>query len=301
MDGTELEVRREEAGERLDAWLAARLPELSRARAKALIGRGLVRVNGYKARKGRSLQAGDRVVLDARPGPTDFHAAPNEALDLLVRFECDRFVVIEKPAGVPSHPLREEELGTVANFLVARYPEMRSVGYRNREPGLVHRLDTNTSGLLLAARTREAFETLRSALAAGAIDKHYLARCQGVVDAPAIIDAPIANDPRNRAKVRACSDSRDADRFGARPAKTEVVASRPAPGGSLVELVANHARRHQIRVHLASIGHPLLGDTLYGGPPHDPPGHHLLHASMIRVEDVTVESRDWSYGDSHIQ
>jgi 23S rRNA pseudouridine1911/1915/1917 synthase len=297
MEGTELEVRHEEAGERLDAWLAARVPELSRARAKALIEGGLVRVNGYKARKGRALEAGDRVVLDARPGPTDFHAAPDEALELPVRFECDRFVIIEKPAGAPSHPLREEELGTVANFLVARYPEMKHVGYRKREPGIVHRLDTNTSGLMLAARTRAAFETLRAALAAGAIEKHYLARCQGVLDAPVVIDAPIANDPRNRAKVRACTDPRDVARLGARSARTEVVASRPATGGSLVELVANHARRHQIRAHLASIGHPLLGDTLYGGPPHDPPGHHLLHASMIRVEDITVESHDWPYGD----
>lgn len=295
MEGVELQVRGEEAGERLDAWLVSRFPELSRARVKTLIAEGSVRVNGRRAPKGTALQTGDRVTLDAPPRPTDFHAAPDEGVGLKIRFESDRFVVVEKPAGIASHPLREGEIGTVANFLVARYPEMRDVGYRKREPGIVHRLDTNTSGLMLAARTCEVFDALRAALVAGEIEKHYLARCRGLVGAPAVIAAPIAHDPRNRAKVRVCTDAREAERLGARHARTHIVESRPAPHGSLVELVANHARRHQIRVHLASIGHPLLGDTLYGGPAHHPPGHHLLHASMIRVDDVTVESADWVY------
>jgi 23S rRNA pseudouridine1911/1915/1917 synthase len=291
----ELEIEGEEAGERLDVFLARRIPELSRARAKVLIETGEVRVDGRRVKKSYALAAGDRVTLENPPSPADFHAAPDSSLALEVLLETDSYVVVDKQAGVPSHPLREGELGTLAGALVARYPEMRGVGYRKREPGILHRLDSGTSGLMLAARNQQTFDQLRRMLRAGEIEKKYLARCVGVVPAPMVIDTPIATDPRDRRKVRVCTDPREVKRLGAQSARTEVLSSTPAEHGSLVELRANNARRHQIRVHLASIGHPLLGDSLYGGPPLD---HHLLHATSLRVGTLSITTSIWNYATS---
>jgi 23S rRNA pseudouridine1911/1915/1917 synthase len=139
--------------------------------------------------------------------------------------------------------------------------------------------------VLLAARDAPTFEALRAQFRAGDIHKHYLARCIGAVPAPTVIDTPIAKDPRDRRKVRACSDPREAKRLRASPARSEVVTSAPAEHGCLVTVRASDARRHQIRVHLASIGHPLLGDTLYGGPGLEGLCRHLLHAVAIRFTD----------------
>jgi 23S rRNA pseudouridine1911/1915/1917 synthase len=294
----ELEIEEEAAGERLDGLLPRRIPELSRARAKAMIEAGEVLVNGRRVKKSHLLASGDRVTLAQLPAPVDFHATPDPDLQIEVLFENDRYVVVDKPAGVPSHPLKEGETGTLAGALVARYPEMRGVGYRKREPGIVHRLDTDTSGVMLAARDPRSFEALRRRLHAGEIEKRYLARCVGAVRAPAILDAAIANDPRDRRKVRVCTDPREIKRLHARPAITEVLESLPAPHGSLVELRANNARRHQVRAHLASIGHPLLGDPLYGGPRLLRPAHHLLHASYLKIGSAPRIVSHWNHMDS---
>jgi 23S rRNA pseudouridine1911/1915/1917 synthase len=260
--------------------LARRVPELSRARAKRLIEEGVVRVDGRRVKKSYTVSVGDRVTLGSLPGPVDFYAAPDPDLSLDVLVENVGYVVVAKPAGVPSHPLKEGEVGTLAGALVAHYPEMRDVGYSKREPGILHRLDNDTSGVMLAARDQATFDALRQQLEAGEIEKRYLARCQGIVRAPLIIDTPIANDPRDSRKVRVCTDPREIKRLRAQPATTEVLTSTPAEHGSLIEVRANNARRHQIRAHLASIGHPLLGDALYGGPS---PGRHLLHAVSIQL------------------
>lgn len=291
----ELEIEEEEAGGRLDVLLARRVPGLSRARAKALIEQGEVRVDGRRVKKSHALIAGERVTVDRLPAPADFHAASDPDLAIEVMYETDGYVLVDKPAGIPSHPLREGELHTLAGALVARYPEMRGVGYRKREPGILHRLDTDTSGLMLAARDRESFAELRRMLQAGEIEKRYLARCVGVVAAPIVIDTAIASDPRDRRKVRACSDPREIKRLGAQVARTEVLRSSEAAHGSLVEVRADHARRHQIRAHLASLGHPLLGDPLYGGPELEEPKHHLLHASSVRVGVEAPVVSAWKY------
>lgn len=293
MPAVELEIEEGEAGERIDVLVARRFPEISRARAKVLIEKGEVRVDGRRVKKSYALAVGDRVTLESLPGPVDFHAAPDPSLALEILLETDEYVIVDKPAGIPSHPLKEGELGTLAGALVARYPEMRGVGYSKREPGILHRLDTDTSGLMLAARDEETFDELRRMLQAGEIEKRYLARCTGIVPAPIIIDTPIANDPRDRRKVRVCTNPREIKRLGAQAARTEVLSSTPATHGSLIEVRANNARRHQIRAHLASIGHPLLGDPLYGGPPHPP--HHLLHASTLRVGTGSPVVSPWNH------
>jgi len=297
MPAAELEIGEDDAGERVDVVLARRIRDLSRARAKALIEEGAVRVDGRRVKKSYIVATGDRVTLDSLPEPVDFYAAPDPDLPLVVLLEAQGYVVVDKPAGAPSHPLREDELGTLAGALVARYPEMRNVGYSRREPGILHRLDTDTSGVMLAARDQETFDALRRQLQAGEIEKRYLARCQGIVPAPIVIDTPIANDPRDRRKVRACTDPREIKRLQAQPARTEVLRSTPAPQGSLVEVSANNARRHQIRAHLASIGHPLLGDPLYGGPALERKGH-LLHAASIKIGTLSTTTTPWNHTSS---
>jgi 23S rRNA pseudouridine1911/1915/1917 synthase len=292
MSELELEAREEDEGARLDVVLVRRIEGLGRAGAKRIIEEGKVEVDRRRRAKGYRVSAGERITVSELPSPSDFYCEPDPDLPLVVLFENDRFVIVDKAAGTPSHPLHEGERGTLTGALVARYPEMREVGYRKREPGIVHRLDTGTSGLVIAARTEEAFESLRDMLRAGQIEKRYLARCVGDVVAPQTIDAPIANDPNNERRVRVCTDPREIKRLAAAPATTEVLTSRPAPLGSLVEVRANHARRHQVRAHLASIGHPLLGDPLYGGPELPNTPHHLLHASAIRI-DTTWTTSPW--------
>jgi len=297
MSEVELEMGEDDAGLRVDVVLARRIPELSRARAKALIDEGGVRVDGRRVKKSYTVAVGNRVTLETLPGPVDFYASPDPDFPLEVLFETEGYVVVDKPAGAPSHPLKESEVGTLAGALVARYPEMRDVGYRKREPGILHRLDNDTSGVMLAARDQKTFDALRRQLQAGEIEKTYLARCRGIVPAPLVIDTPIASDPHDRRKVRSCTDPREIKRLRAQPAKTEVLSSIPAPHGSLVEIRANNAHRHQIRVHLASIGHPLLGDPLYGGPPLQQPGH-LLHAFSLRVGTLSTITTPWNHTDS---
>ena len=259
---------------------------MSRAKAKRLTADGAVRVNGRRARKGDRVNAGERVALESDPQPTDFPASPDPDAPLEVVYEDADLVIVNKPADMPCHPLRPDERGTLAGALVARYPEMAGIGHAAREPGIIHRLDNDTTGLVIAARTAEAFTALRGLLDAGAIDKRYRALCMGTVRAPQMIDAPLAHDPADRRAMVAVLDERDVDRLRARPASTEVLQSEPRlrPDGSsisLVEVRARSARRHQVRAHLAAFGHPLVGDVLYGGPED---GRHRLHASRVTFD-----------------
>jgi 23S rRNA pseudouridine1911/1915/1917 synthase len=165
--------------------------------------------------------------------------------------------------------------------MVARYPEMAAVGYRPREPGLVHRLDTQTSGLLLAARSAAAFTALKAALASGALHKRYLALCQDHgLSAQGSIERPIGPDPRRPERVLV-HDVLPSDGY-ARSALTHFRVLERRGGLLLLELEAAHAVRHQIRAHLASAGHPILGDVIYGSGHYPGLGErHALHASYI--------------------
>ena len=166
MPAHEFEAAAEDDGQRLDVVLARRVEALSRARAKSLIESGRVEVEGRRRAKNHRLSAGDRVVIAELPASNDFYCEPDPELPLEVLTETEHFVVVDKAAGVPSHPLRAGERGTLAGALVARYPEMRDIGYGKREPGILHRLDTGTSGVMLAARTSDAFDELRDLLRA---------------------------------------------------------------------------------------------------------------------------------------
>lgn len=280
----ELQVVEEDAGSRLDVVLVRRVEGMSRAKARRMIEDGMVRVNGRRARKGVRLAAGDRVELEEMPTPADFPAVPDPTLPLVVRYEDAHLVIVDKPAGLPTHPLRPDERKTLASALLARYPEMANVGYAQREPGILHRLDNDTSGLVVAARSARAFDALRAILATGAMDKRYAALVAGKVE-PMVIDAPIAPHPSDPRRVHACLDPLDRRRAKARPAETEILRSDPVGAShSLLEVRASVAVRHQIRAHLAAIGHPLVGDWLYGGPAFPSLERHFLHASRLRFE-----------------
>jgi len=277
----EFDTDADDSGKRLDVVLVRHVEGMSRSRARELTTNGKVRVNGRIARKSDLVAVGDRIALAELPRARDFAAAPDPSLELVVLHEDRWVIVVDKPAGVATHPLREGELGTAAGALVARYPEMAGVGYAAREPGIVHRLDTDTSGVLLAARDTPTFEALREALKNGGIEKRYKALCAGAISAPQTISIPLAPHPKDRRRVIACAHERDVARYNPRPAVTELLAAEAAGDLTLVELIARTAGRHQIRVHLAALGHPLAGDTLYEGP--EIPGltRHFLHASEI--------------------
>lgn len=280
----ELEIEPGEAGMRLDVVLVRRVPRMSRAKAREMVEAGAIRVNGRSPRKGLRLAPGDRVVLARAPAPSDFHARPDPRLPLAIVYEDAWIVVIDKPAGVPSHPLREHEVGTVASALVARYPETSGVGYRLREPGILHRLDTDTSGLLIAARDELTFATLRAALKEGRMDKRYLALVDGRVSAPRAIELAIAPHPRDSRRVVTLEAEQAMQLKGARAARTEIVSAEPSGVYTKVEVAASHATRHQVRAHLAAIGHPLVGDALYGGSALPGLSRHFLHASRIAFD-----------------
>lgn len=263
--------------DRLDRALA-RAFAVSRGRAMEWIAEDRVRVDGRRAAKGLPVGPGAR--LTVRVPPPDA-PAPQPELAIRIVHADAHVVVADKPAGMPSHPLRPGETGTAANALVGRFPELSQVGPSPREGGLVHRLDTDTSGLLLAARTAAAHALLRAQFTARSVEKGYLALAAGEIHASGEVDLPLAHDPHDARKVRAASDPEYAALHGARPALTRFAPLERRGGFTLLEVEIATGVLHQIRAHLAFIGHPLAGDALYGGP--DLPGlrRHFLHAARL--------------------
>jgi 23S rRNA pseudouridine1911/1915/1917 synthase len=277
-------------GERLDKAAAKLATGMSVARLKRAIEEGHVRVDGRRRPKGAAVAKGETITIATAgvAAPGDPAIAEPEAA-LAVRFEAASVLVVDKPAGQPTAPLRAGERGTLANALVGRYGELAGVGYGPREPGILHRLDTFTSGLLVVARTTGAFAALRAALQEGRIAKKYLLMCasEGLADEGTIAH-PLANHPKDQRRVLACIHPRDIMRYAPRAATTRYRVLERGPQYALVEAVAEKALRHQIRVHFASIGFPLVGDELYGST--EAVGtdastrRHALHASHVSFD-----------------
>lgn len=283
MPTLEFKVPAELEGERLDRAAAKLATGLSRARVKKAIDDGAVRVNGRVRRKGEVVSAGDTIsIVEDKVASPDSPAVPTPEAPLVVAFEGEGVLVLDKPAGQPTAPLRANEVGTLANALVGRFPELAGVGYGVREPGIVHRLDTDTSGLVIAARSQPAFDVLRDALRDGRIEKKYLLVCDEAELADSgTIEIPIANHPKDSRRVYACVHPRDVMRYAPRPASTRYEVKTRAHGLALVEVDVSKALRHQIRVHFSAIGHPLVGDALYGGKLVEGLSRHALHASRV--------------------
>ena len=274
-----------EAGMRLDKLLCGKLPGIGRATVKRLFVDArvrLVREGGSTRRAAKGDVAAEGQVVEVDVAVTDVTAVPDPDAPLTVVLETDQIVVMDKPAGQPTAPLAPGERGALANALLARYPDVASCGFSPREPGLCHRLDTGTSGLVLAARSAPVFEVLTKALKDGRLDKRYylLVLADGLPES-GTIDIPIAAHPKDRRRVLPCLHPRDVDRNNPRAATTTWTKIREHGPLALVEARAPRALRHQIRAHLSAIGHPLIGDALYGGDMSFGLARHALHAQRI--------------------
>ncbi|MFN0151349.1 MAG: RluA family pseudouridine synthase [bacterium] len=281
---------------RLDRFLAGCFPAISRTECARLIASGAVRIDGRAARKGDTLAGGETITLPRPHERGEWTIITEPDAPLVLIHEDDALLAIEKPPGVPCHPLRPDERGTIANALVARFPSQAAIGLP-LEGGLVHRLDTGTSGVLVAARTAEAYARLRAVWSEGSVEKVYLAIVEGRVAQAGVIDAALAQHARSARRMVLAS------RTTARGTLAAHTAFEPlrAPSGStassvrtLLRIVIREGRRHQIRVHLASIGHPVAGDDVYGARASAPRlalhAHRVVFAHPISGDRVAIES-----------
>jgi 23S rRNA pseudouridine1911/1915/1917 synthase len=246
------------AGWRLDRALAAALPTLSRERLKALIRGGAVEAEGRPVRDPAQKVRGDELFLLAVPEPEPAHNEPQD-IPLRIIFEDEHLLVVDKPAGLVVHPAAGNRDGTLVNALLHHCgASLSGIGGVAR-PGIVHRIDKDTSGLLVVAKTDVAHEGLAKQFAAHSIDRRYLAIVSGVPKAgEGVIDAPLARSAANRKKIAIVEGGRG------KRAVTRWRRLEPLAGAALVECRLETGRTHQVRVHMASIGHPLLGDPVYG-------------------------------------
>ena len=279
------------SGERLDRHLLNAYPWLDRATVETLLAAGQIRLDGRPAKKGARLSAGD--VLDCRdvPEPADLRLRPNPDLPLPIAYEDDHVLALDKPAGMPTHPLRFAETDTLANALVARFPALAEIGDDRLFPALLHRLDTQTSGLVLAAKTAAAYAHLRAQFRRFTVQKHYLALVHGVVGAPGRLAAPLTHQTRSPCKMAV---ARNPDQVPPRDlfaAETSWVPLETGAEYSLLDVTIYTGVTHQIRCHLAAAGHPIAGDALYGSPLAAP--RHWLHAArLICTHPATGKSLD---------
>lgn len=247
------------AGERLDR-IVSLMADISRSDAAATIRAGGVRVDGAISDSGKErLREGSTIAIDESFIPVDQPPSADPGIDVHVVFEDDDVIVVDKPAGLVVHPAAGHSDGTLVNGLLARYPEIALLGESNR-PGIVHRLDQGTSGLLVVARSPRAYERLVEMLAHREVSRSYLALVWGVPESDDFtIDAPIARDPRDPLRMAVVPSGKDS--------RTHVVVLErfAEPDMALLECELETGRTHQIRVHLRAIGHPVVADAVYGG------------------------------------
>ncbi len=270
------------APERLDKFLIRQFPESGRGYWRERLEE-TVRVDGKKAAKGRMLAGGETLELSEPPPAADAAFAANPDLSLKVLFEDEHLLAVDKPADLPCHPLRIGESRTLAQAVLARYPAQRSLRPA-REAGLVYRLDNETSGVVLFARHPEALKALRRLSRSGGMSKIYLALVEGSVSQAGVVRFPIAHHPKNPRKMLAVTPERESEGLRARPAETTFEPVAEHGGRTLLRVAIKVGNRHQIRVHLAALGHPIVGDALYGAGPRRGLSRHWLHASEIRFE-----------------
>ncbi len=244
----------DETGVRLDKFVGDRCPELSRTHAQKLIGDGDITVNGQPAKVSLRLNTGDRVRI-AIPPELPSPLSP-EDIPLTILYEDDDLLVVDKPAGLAVHPSPGHPGHTLVNAVLAHFPPLSDVGDSLR-PGVVHRLDKDTSGVMLVAKNRVAHEKLAGQFQARTVNKAYLVLVKGrLTPENGAIEADIGRDPRNRQRMAVVSQGRES--------RTDYRVLRYIGGYSLLEITPATGRTHQIRVHLAAIGFPVVGDATYG-------------------------------------
>ncbi len=274
-------------GVRLDQFLVSVLPEQSRSQIQRLIKEGHVRVEGREAKSNQAVKKGQAMTVDI-PEPIAPLPQP-EALPLPIMYQDHDIIVVDKPAGMVVHPAAGHESGTLVNALLHHVDDLSGIGGEKR-PGIVHRLDRGTSGLMVVAKHDAAHEELARQFHDREVEKEYLALVWGEVMAGRRIDEPIGRDPGNRKKMSARARR-------SREAVTRIVrAEHFGRAVTLAQIAIHTGRTHQIRVHLSAIGHPIVGDALYGGVRRRVPGDlraltHLdrpfLHAARLAFTHPT--------------
>ena len=277
MSEHQVELTLDLPGERLDKALVQLLPQLSRTQVQKLIKDGLVLVDGRAAKANRKLEGGENVQV-TMPEPVNTELVP-DPIPLDIRYEDNDCLVINKPSGMVVHPGTGHYRGTLVNAVLAYCPDVLGVGYEKR-PGIVHRLDKYTSGLIIVAKNDEALRFIQRQFRKRTVDKRYLALVNGQIDPPeALIDAPIGRNKQERKKMAVIPLNHSAT---SRPAQTRYHTVTSYDDYTLVECQPLTGRTHQIRVHLAYIGFPIVGDNVYGRRRQRTKlGRHFLHAAKI--------------------
>ncbi len=279
LDEPDYELTAGAEGDRLDRLVADCLPDLSRTRIQALIKEGRVTVNGAPSKPAYRVEEGERIAVYLPP-PEPSAFLP-EAIPLDVLYEDADLIALNKPAGMVVHPAHGHTSGTLVNAALYRWPELRQVGDEYRA-GIVHRLDKDTSGVIVIARTPAAHRALAEQFAGRSVSKRYLALVEGHPDSPTgRIEAPIGRDPRQRKQMAVVR--------GGREAISEFRLLASYADYALLEVVIFTGRTHQIRVHLAFIGHPVVGDTVYGHRRQRLRlDRHFLHAAELTLHSPTT-------------
>lgn len=261
------------AGQRLDRYVADAVPALSRTSAQRLLDAGRITVNGALAKASYRVEAGDRIDVSIPP-PEPVDTLP-ESIPLDVVYEDSDILVVDKPPGMVVHPAYGHRSGTLVNAVLAHSPDLAGVGGELR-PGIVHRLDKDTSGLIVVAKCDRALQALQAQFKRREVTKLYVALVEGSLQPrTGIIDAPIGRDIKARKRMAVVLAV-------GREAQTKYRVLEYLPGYTLIEAEPKTGRTHQIRVHMAFIGHPLAGDSVYGHR-RRPPGltRHFLHAARL--------------------
>ena len=258
------------AGTRLDRFVGENCAELSRTYAQKLIADGYITVNGHIARASLKLDIGDRVEVIIPPTPPS--PLSPEAIPLNILYEDDDLLVVDKPAGLIVHPAPGHPAHTLVNAILSHFPHLADISDSLR-PGIVHRLDRDTSGVMLVAKNKVAQADLIEQFKTRVIVKAYMALVRGrLTPERGIIEAPVGRDPRNRKRMAVVSEGREA--------RTEYQVVKYIGNYTLLEVILETGRTHQIRVHLAAIGYPVVGDPVYGvKSPHL--SRQFLHACRL--------------------
>ncbi len=279
-------------GERLDRALVTLRPQLSRTRAQAAIRAGEVTVNGRAAKVSLVLEEGQRLAFSPTLGQGAYAGADGgptpqpEAIPLPIVYEDEHLLVVNKPAGLVVHPAPGHASGTLVNALLAHLPDLAEADDmpNPNRPGIVHRLDKDTSGLLVIAKDGATHAALAHQMQERTMVKRYLALVEGRMDvAEGLIDAPIGRDTRHRQRMALVPVAR-----GGREARTRFRVEREAKGRTLLDVQLETGRTHQIRVHLAAVRHPVVGDLVYGRAQAPMPPRMFLHAAHLAFTHPTT-------------